>query len=256
VRYTPWKTRCSKGSKRMARTPSSMPERTDAPDRRRGSLLTASFYERPVVEVARDLLDAILVHEQAGGRVAGRIVETEAYAADADAASHAYRGKTARNASMFGPAGRAYVYRSYGLHYCLNVVTTPPGGAASAVLIRALEVVEGLEIIRRRRPGAPDDGLLRGPGNVCKGMDIGIDLDGEPLDGSSLGIYQGACTHRHTVTTTRVGITRSIELPWRFYLLGAAAVSRRARAAEIQVKAQCTNGASTRSPEHDSFRPG
>jgi DNA-3-methyladenine glycosylase len=198
-----------------------------------------------VLDVARDLLDTILVHTQLGGRVAGRIVETEAYAGDTDAASHAYRGKTARNATMFGPPGRIYVYRSYGIHHCLNVVTSHPGGPASAVLVRALEAVAGLEHIRARRPRASGPNLLRGPGNVCQGMDIGIELDGEPLDGNRLGIYAGVRTPRPVVTSRRIGITRSVDFPWRFYLLDSEAVSKRDRAAEALLLAQLSRASST-----------
>jgi DNA-3-methyladenine glycosylase len=223
-----------------------MPNQLDGQGPPDATLLDIAFFTRPVLEVARDLLDTILVQSQAGCRIAGRIVETEAYAADTDAASHAYRGRTARNASMFGPAGRAYVYRSYGLHYCLNIVTTPPGGPASAVLVRALEVVEGLPLIRARRPGVPDAGLLRGPGNACRGLGIGIDFDGEPLDGRRLGVYRGLPSLRPTVTTSRVGITRDIDLPWRFYLLGAAAVSRRDRAAEAALHVGVSRAAAAR----------
>jgi DNA-3-methyladenine glycosylase len=196
-----------------------------------------AFYDRPVLDVARDLLDTILVHKQPGARVAGRIVETEAYAGETDAASHAYRGKTARNATMFGPPGRIYVYRSYGIHHCLNVVTTHPGGPTSAVLVRALEAVAGLEHIRARRSRASGPNLLRGPGNVCQGMGIGIELDGTPLDGNILGIYSGIHTQRPVVTSRRVGITRSVDFPWRFYLLDSEAVSKRDRAAEALLRA-------------------
>ena len=136
---------------------------------------------------------------------------------------------------MFGPAGHAYVYRSYGIHYCLNVVTTLPGGPASAVLIRALEPLAGLAAIRERRGVAPDHRLLSGPGNLCRAMSIDPHLDGQPLSTSALSILDGPPVQR-IVTTRRIGITRSIELPWRFYDWDSPAVSRRDRQAEHRLQ--------------------
>ena len=198
--------------------------------------LPRAFYARPVLDVARALLGCVLVYRPGGEVLAGRIVETEAYAADVDAACHAYRCRTLRNASMFGPAGHAYVYRSHGIHHCLNVVTTIADGPASAVLIRALEPLAGLPAMRARRPGMPDHALLRGPGNLCRAMGIAQELDGEDLLGGRLAVF--GLTHRPVavVTTTRVGITRSVDLPWRTYVLESPSVSRRDRMAGAQCR--------------------
>ena len=190
------------------------------------------YYARPATEVARSLLGKTLVHHIDDLVLAGRIAETEAYAADIDESCHAYRRQTPRNRSMFGPTGHAYVYRSYGIHYCLNIVTTLPGGPASAVLIRGMEALAGEEVMRALRPGTPDAALLRGPGNLCRAMGIGLVLDGEDLLGQRLYLLDAPTPNEPVVVTTRIGISRSVELPWRYYLLGSPGVSRRDRAAE------------------------
>ena len=195
-----------------------------------------AFYERPTLEVARDLLGAILVRETARGLLIGVIVETEAYVAPEDAACHAYRGVTNRNRVMFGAPGHAYVYRSYGIHDMLNVVTEA-AGIAAAVLIRAIEPREGLTVMRANR-GLDKDGtgranLTNGPGRLCQALSIGPDLNGSDLTGPPLyivpGLPHGALP---IVQTTRIGITRAVELPWRFYVKGNSAVSVRDRNAE------------------------
>lgn len=190
------------------------------------------YYARAATEVARALLGQILVHRLDGATLAGRIVETEAYAADIDESCHAYRRQTPRNRSMFGSAGHAYVYRSYGIHYCLNIVTTLPDGPASAVLIRGMEALSGLETMRALRLDTPDAALLRGPGNLCRALGIDITLDGEDLLGRRLYLLDTPAPSEPVVVTTRIGISRSVELPWRYYLLGSPGVSRRDRAAE------------------------
>ncbi len=191
--------------------------------------LDRAFYERPTLDVARDLLGATLVHETPEGRVSGTIVETEAYVAPEDAACHAYRGVTNRNRVMFGAAGHAYVYRSYGIHYMLNVVTEA-AGIAAAVLIRAVDPREGSGVMARNRGVASN--LANGPGRLCQALAVGPDLNGSDLTRPPLYILPRGEPPPAVVQTTRIGITRAVELPWRFYILGAPAVSVRDRAAE------------------------
>jgi DNA-3-methyladenine glycosylase len=194
--------------------------------------LPTSFYERPAELVARELLGRLLVSTIAG-RASGRIVETEAYVGPHDDASHAAAriGRTARNASMYGAPGIAYVYRSYGVHWCLNVVTDAADFPA-AVLIRAFEPVSGLPAMRRRRhltrPGAPDTVLGSGPGNVAAALAITADQDGHPLAAPPLWIAAGEpVPDEHVRTGPRVGITRAADLPLRFWVAGSRSVSRR-----------------------------
>ena len=203
-----------------------------------GPRLPAEFYDRPVLEIARRLLGKTFCHLVGATLLAGRIVETEAYASDIDEASHAHRGRTPRNAVMFGPPGHLYVYRSYGIHFCLNVVTTQLNGPASAVLIRAIEPLAGLEYMRRQRPGAPDSALLRGPGNVCRALGIDLRRNGCSLSEDPLRILDAPMPRAPIVVTTRIGISRSAELPWRFYVHGSACVSHRDRHVEATIERQ------------------
>lgn len=170
----------------------------------------------PGPEVAPRLLGAHLTH--AG--VTLRLTEVEAYDGANDPGSHAFRGRTSRNATMFGPPGHLYVYFTYGMHYCCNVVCGPEG-TASAVLLRAGEVVAGLEIARGRRPGVTDRQLARGPANLCRAL--GIDRGDDGLDLAGL-------LEPHPVTTEvrtgpRVGLRQAAERPWRFWLPGEPTVS-------------------------------
>jgi DNA-3-methyladenine glycosylase len=174
-----------------------------------------------------------LVHEAPDGRTIGRIVETEAYLGTADPASHGYRGKTARNAVMFGPPGHGYVYFIYGMHHCFNVVTAPPE-TAEAVLVRALEPVEGLELMRARRGTESDRALCSGPGKLVQAMGIGPQHDGVDLVRGPVGIWSRASfPSRRTIddgdiaATPRVGITKAADLPLRFYVPASEHVSRR-----------------------------
>ncbi len=206
--------------------------------------LPRAFYAAPTLEVARELIGAMLVHETPRGLLSGTIVETEAYVAPGDEACHAYRGVTPRNRVMFGPPGHAYVYRSYGMHDMLNVVTEAEGIAA-AVLIRAVEPREGLALMAENRGLDPEqvapDLLAKGPGRLCRAMAIGRDLNGVDVTvrmGTGAGtdtllyILPRAGELPPLVQTTRIGITRSVELPWRYYVRGNRAVSVRNRTAE------------------------
>ncbi len=188
--------------------------------------LPRSFYRRDPAVVARDLVGRLLVRELDGVRLAGRIVEAEAYGRG-DPASHSYRGQTKRNRTMFGEAGRAYVYVSYGIHHCLNAVTLPE----TAVLIRALEPVEGLEAMAERR-GVEDVRLLcAGPGRLCRALGIDPRLDGHDLTtGRALWIAAGE-PPAGVVATARVAVTRAAERPWRFVEEGSRFASRPVRAA-------------------------
>lgn len=192
-------------------------------------VLPPSFYAAEAEEVARRLLGARVVSLVGGERCAGEIVETEAYVGPHDDASHgaARVGRTSRNAAMFGAAGRAYVYRIYGIHWCLNAVSGAEGYPA-AVLIRALRPVEGLEAIRARRPGRPDRDLLRGPGNLARGLGIDGALNEHPLDDPPLWIERGAAVEEGVIAAgPRVGISRAVDWPLRFWVRGSRWVSGR-----------------------------
>lgn len=181
--------------------------------------LGPTFFDRPVAEAARDLIGAEILVEGVGGIV----VETEAYDRD-DPASHSVNGPTERNAAMFGPPGRAYVYRSYGLHWCLNVVCGPPGHGA-AILIRALEPTRGLDVMRVRR-GTGDDRLLcAGPGRLTQALGVTRAHDGMSLDTPPFGLAAPA-TRPPIVAGPRIGISRNADAPWRFGLAGSRWVSR------------------------------
>lgn len=188
--------------------------------------LPRRFYARPVLVVARALLGRVLVHEGPGGRTSGRIVEVEAYRGADDPASHAFRGETARNRVMFGPPGHAYVYFTYGMHHCVNVVTGTPG-AAGAVLIRALEPLEGIELMRRRRGVRELERLARGPGCVTRALGLDRRHDGLDLTRGPLAVETGPPARGgHPVARgPRIGIRVATERPWRFWLAGHPCVS-------------------------------
>ncbi len=176
-----------------------------------------SFFDREVTLVARELLGATLLVDGVGGR----IVETEAYH-PTDPASHSFRGPTPRNGSMFAGPGRAYVYRSYGIHWCLNFVC----GGAAAVLIRALEPTVGLEIMAERRGLASTRALCSGPGKLAEALGITKAHDGLMLDASPFELIPS--TDRPPIVIgPRIGITKAIDMPWRFGLAGSAFLSRR-----------------------------
>ena len=181
--------------------------------------LARSFYDRPVVEVARALLGCVVRH----GDAAGAIVETEAYH-QSEPACHAYAGLTPRTRPLFGPPGRAYVYRSYGIHACLNAVCEREGVGA-AVLIRALEPLEGLDGMRERRGLERVEDLCSGPGKLTQALGIGLSLDGSDLVGGPI-VFEPGEPSVEIVTGTRIGITKAAELPWRFCVAGSRSVSR------------------------------
>jgi DNA-3-methyladenine glycosylase len=178
-----------------------------------GRPLPRSFYDRPVLQVARELLGAVVV---AGG-VSVRLSEVEAYAGGHDPASHAFRGPTPRNAVMFGPSGHAYVYFTYGMHFCMNLVCGPDG-EASAVLLRAAQVVSGHEPARARRPGNTDRDLARGPARLTRTLDVGRQHDGVDVTdpASPIRVFGGVRVADDAVRWgPRVGIRHAAELPWR-----------------------------------------
>ena len=176
-----------------------------------------AFFDREAVSVAPDLIGA----EFFVGETGGVIVETEAYEPD-DPAAHSFRGPTPRNRAMFGPSGRVYIYRSYGLHWCLNVVCRP----GSAVLIRAIEPVSGLGEMRTRRGLEPVRLLCAGPGRLCQALGVDGSLDGTALDQPPFRIRL-AETRADLATGVRIGITRAADQPWRFGLRGSPFVSKR-----------------------------
>src|SRR5262249_54163832 len=150
--------------------------------------LPCACYEQPTLEVARALIGKTLARRTEAGLAAGIIVETEAYIGAIDPSAHGYRGQTARNGSMFGPPGRAYVYFTYGMHYCLNI-TTEPEGAAGAVLLRALKPTHGLELMQARRgAGIAHRDLGRGPGRLCQALAVTLAEDGADLQGPALWV--------------------------------------------------------------------
>jgi DNA-3-methyladenine glycosylase len=181
--------------------------------------LSRDFFARSVHDVAPELIGCMLLVDGVGGR----IVEVEAYDQE-DPASHGFRGLTQRNRSMFGPPGHAYVYRSYGIHWCLNLVCEEEGVAA-AVLLRALEPTDGVDRMRARR-GADDPRLLcSGPGKLCQALGVHRGHDGLPLDRPPFELY-GAPGETEVVRGPRVGISAAADLPWRYGLAGSRFVSR------------------------------
>ncbi|HEY1310706.1 MAG TPA: DNA-3-methyladenine glycosylase [Pseudolabrys sp.] len=182
-------------------------------------MLQRSFFDRPVPKVAPDLIGATLLVDGVGGR----IVEVEAYH-HTEPAAHSYRGPTPRNVVMFGPPGVAYVYRSYGIHWCLNFVCEEEG-SASAVLIRALEPTVGFAAMRRRRGVADERLLCSGPGKLCEALGVSIRHNGLPLDRAPFELRAGD-GKAEIVRGVRIGITKAVAKPWRFGLKGSRFLSK------------------------------
>ena len=194
--------------------------------------LERAFYERLTVEVARNLLGQVLVSITPEGSTAGRIVETEAYLGADDPASHAARLRTGRVEAMWGEPGIAYVYRSYGIHAMLNVVTEPLG-KTGAVLIRALEPVIGVDLMRARR-GLDDERLLcSGPGKLCQALGIALEMHGTDLVTSDRLWISPSETPHDVSASGRIGISRGQEHPWRFWVTGNPHVSAHRRALSL-----------------------
>lgn len=186
-----------------------------------GPRLHRDFFARPTLEVAEDLVGRILVRQSPAGTVAGRLVEVEAYCGAEDPASHAYRRVTPRNAIMFGPAGHLYVYFTYGMHHCANIVTARDG-QAGAVLLRAVEPLDGLDLMAQRRnlsaKGSSAKGLLaKGPGRLTQAfglstLDNGLDLTSDNIWVGSERTLSGPIR-----TSMRIGVRPELDSPWRFY---------------------------------------
>lgn len=205
--------------------------------------LSQDFYDRPTLDVARDLIGKLLVHHTPSGRTSGLIVEVEAYIGESDPACHAAPGRTRRNAPLYGPPGIAYVYLNYGMHYLVNAVTEAVD-APAAVLIRALEPREGIDLMRRRRArgtskpakALPEHGLCRGPGNLTKALGISLEQNGASLTGSRLVIEDVGVTlpadGMPLAWGPRIGISVGTESPWRCFVAGHPCVSGGPRYAE------------------------
>ena len=204
-------------------------------------MLPRSFYDRPSLEVARDLLGRVLVHDRRGVRTSGVIVEVEAYIGETDQACHAAPGPTARNAPLYGPPGRAYVYLNYGIHCLVNVVTEAQGSPA-AVLIRALDPLDGIDVMRRRRARAvkgrtrravstiATHDLCRGPGNLTMAMGITLAENRLDLLGRRLFVEDRRCDSGSIVWGPHIGIRVATTSPWRGWIKDHPAVSATGRA--------------------------
>ncbi len=195
--------------------------------------LTRPFFERDSLSVARDLIGCIFVHRIGVDRLTVRLVEVEAYRGDIDPGSHGYRGVTPRTEVMFGPPGRLYVYFTYGMHYCANVVCGSPG-VCEAVLLRAGEPIEGIDAIRSRRQGIPDRLLAAGPARLAVALGIGKDDNGASLlRGGEFWLAEddetGAWRSKEIAETVRIGLGpgKGDDLPWRYVIPGNPYASRR-----------------------------
>ncbi|MFQ6130559.1 MAG: DNA-3-methyladenine glycosylase [Armatimonadota bacterium] len=193
--------------------------------------LSAAFYDRPAQQVAPRLLGALMVHQSDQGLTAGRVVEVEAYLATGDSANHAARGRTERNAAMFGPPGTAYVYFVYGMHHCFNVVCGPVD-VPEAVLVRALEPTAGIELMAARRGTERLELLASGPARLCQALGITREHDGADITRGPLYLAEGDPPAGKVIYTTRVGCPSTPHLRLRWYVRDSPCVSSRDRAAE------------------------
>jgi DNA-3-methyladenine glycosylase len=195
---------------------------------RRAATLPVAFFRRAAETVAADLLGMVVVSSIGGEITEGRIVETEAYLGYDDPASHGYlHRRNARNVALFGPPGSWYVYLSYGMHWCANLVCQRVG-LASAVLLRALEPVAGLEVMRRRRGAVPDRELCSGPGKLCQALGISRELDNEKMAQSLVIVRRPERSDESRIAITpRIGITKAADWPLRFHVAGSPWISRK-----------------------------
>jgi DNA-3-methyladenine glycosylase len=206
---------------------------TPGPEQAKAPLLPREFFAGSSLRVAPQLLGTVLEHQTPEGLVAVVITEVEAYEGSADPASHSYRGRTARNGVMFGPPGHAYVYFTYGMHFCVNLVCLPEG-TSSAVLLRAGRVIEGVPLAAARRlagrpgPAWPDRDLARGPARLCQALGIGRALDGADVcdPASALRVRAGSASAPGAISRgPRVGVSSAADRAWRFWLTGDPTVS-------------------------------
>jgi len=188
--------------------------------------LRRNFFNHPTLKVAREVLGKYLVVNMNGKKLSGKIVESEAYVGSNDPASHAYRGMTQRNKIMFGKPGYAYVYFTYGMYHCLNFVTEKVGFPA-AVLIRALEPEEGIEIMKKRRRKEKIEDLTSGPGKLCLAMGIDRSICGADLCGKLICVEDRGEKTEKIVSTNRIGVDQGKDKKWRFYLKDNRFVSRK-----------------------------
>ena len=202
-----------------------MPESNTVPDPT--GVLPRTFFDRPVLEVAPDLLGRLIVHDTPDGAVTARLTEVEAYDGPNDPGSHAFRGRSKRNGTMFGPPGHVYVYFTYGMHYCMNLVCGPPG-MPTGILLRAAEIVDGLDVARKRRPAAKNDrDLARGPARLVEALAVTRSDDGADICGTGplLILHGDPPTKDHIRTGPRVGLRDAPDFPWRFWIDADATVS-------------------------------
>jgi DNA-3-methyladenine glycosylase len=185
------------------------------------AVLTRAFFARPAPKVARDLVGMVLCRPDEG--LMARVVEVEAYTQD-DPACHAYRGRTERNAPLWGPPGHAYVYRSYGMHWCFNTATGEEG-LGQGCLIRAAQPLAGLAIMRQRRPVRSETDLLRGPAKLCQAFDISGVLSGTDVCGGGTLQFADDGTRPPVAQGPRVGVSLAADLPWRFFVPDSSWVS-------------------------------